>query len=148
LRPLLLNKNQYSAKKCLRGIYVLLVQVEKNVEVKVGALGTITFSKGLYAYVGSAQANMEKRIKRHLRNEKRKFWHIDYLLDDPKARILRVFFKEGNKTEECKTADCISEEGKPIASFGSSDCKCKTHLFHIRNYKFLKNTMKVFLIET
>lgn len=143
-----MTKNQYSAKKCFGGIYVLLVQVEESIKVKVGALGRIAFSKGLYAYVGSAQANMEKRIKRHLRTEKRKFWHIDYLLDDSKVRILEVFFKEGNKTEECKTAECLSEEGEPITSFGSSDCKCKSHLFHVRNHKFLKDAMKVFPIET
>ena len=143
-----MTKNQYSVKKCNGGIYILLVQVEESIKVKVGALGRIAFSKGLYAYVGSAQVKMEKRIKRHLRNEKRKFWHIDYLLGDPKARILKVFFKEGNKTKECKTAECLSEKGEPIASFGSSDCKCKSHLFHVSDTKFLKDTMKVFPIET
>jgi Uri superfamily endonuclease len=134
--------------KSFEGIYVLVIQVGEDIEAKVGALGRTAFTKGLYAYVGSAQINMEQRIKRHLRSKKRRFWHIDYLLDNPKAKIIKVFFKEGDKTEECKTASYLSEKGEVIASFGCSDCKCKSHLFHIKNFRFLLETMRVFSVET
>ena len=128
----------------LKGIYVLIIQVNKPITVNVGAIGNITFKKGLYAYVGSAQTNLEKRIKRHLRKEKRKFWHIDYLLDNEATKIVKVFVKEANKTEECKTAKSLGEKNKAISDFGCSDCTCKSHLFQIRDYSFLQKTMQAF----
>jgi len=63
----------------VKGVYVLVVSVDKDVNVNIGALGSIGFEKGLYAYVGSAQNGLEKRIERHRRRAKRKFWHIDYI---------------------------------------------------------------------
>jgi Uri superfamily endonuclease len=135
-------------KKSGRGIYVLIIQVGKDISVDVGALGKTAFTEGLYAYVGSAQTNMEQRVKRHLRSEKRKFWHIDYLLDNPAAKIVKVFFKEADKAEECKTANVIGERSNPIAGFGCSDCNCKSHLFHVENYRFIQETMQVFPKET
>ena len=62
-----------------KGIYILVVSVSKDINVNVGALGSVNFEKDLYACVGSAQNNLEKRIERHLRKTKQKFWHIDYL---------------------------------------------------------------------
>ena len=69
-----------------------------DAEVRVGALGTLHFARGLYAYVGSAQNGLEKRIERHFRKEKLRFWHVDYLLANPASRIVAVFFKEAPKT--------------------------------------------------
>ena len=82
----------------LKGIYVLIIQVSNDVAVHVGALGKLTFTKGLYAYVGSAQVNLEKRVGRHLGKEKRKFWHIDYLLGNNAAKVLGVFHKQADKS--------------------------------------------------
>jgi Uri superfamily endonuclease len=127
----------------LKGIYVLIIQVSEDIDVDVGAIGNIAFKKGLYAYVGSAQTNLEKRIRRHFRKDKRKFWHVDYLLDNEAAKIVKVFFKNANKPEECETATVIGESAEPIIGFGCSDCNCKSHLFHIRDYRFLQETMRV-----
>ncbi len=126
----------------LKGIYILIIQVDKNINVNIGALGKIPFTKGLYAYVGSAQTNLEQRVKRHFRSEKRLFWHIDYLLANDAAKIIKVLYNEADKTEECKTAKALSEENKPIAGFGCSDCHCKSHLHHIKNCKLLQKTMQ------
>ncbi len=141
-------KSHGNVKKGFKCIYILIIQVSSDINVNIGAVGERAFAKGLYAYVGSAQTNMEQRVKRHLRIKKRKFWHIDYLLYNAAAKIIKVFFKEGNKTEECKTAKSLSEKSKPIDGFGCSDCKCKSHLFYIEDYRFLKETMQVFAIET
>jgi Uri superfamily endonuclease len=115
----------------LKGVYILVVQVDKDTNVNVGALGRLAFKKGLYAYVGSAQNGLEHRIRRHLRKGKRKFWHIDYLLDDDAAKVVEVFLKQADKTEECMTAKVVGERGESIEGFGSSDCRCKSHLFRI-----------------
>jgi len=126
----------------VKGVYVLIIQVDKDVGVNVGALGNLWFEKGVYAYVGSAQTNLEKRINRHLRKNKRKFWHIDYLLDNDAARIAKVFFKEANKAEECKIAKVIGARGESMGGFGCSDCKCKSHLYQVKDYGFLRENMR------
>jgi Uri superfamily endonuclease len=106
-------------------------------------LGALTLNPGLYAYVGSAQTNLEQRIKRHLRKEKRFFWHIDYLLSSDAAKVVKVLYKDAGKTEECAVANALSEKGVPVDGFGCSDCDCRSHLFHIgADYGFLWALMK------
>lgn len=111
--------------------------------LNVGALGALTFNPGLYAYVGSAQTNLEQRIKRHLRKEKRLFWHIDYLLDSDAAEVVKVLYKDAGKTGECAVANALGEKGAPVDGFGCSDCDCRSHLFQIgADYGFLWASMK------
>ena len=132
----------------LKGVYVLIIQVDDDTDMDVGAIGKLTFPKGLYAYVGSAQNNLEKRVKRHLRKGKRRFWHVDYLLGNDAAKVVEVFQRQGDKTEECAIAKTIGERGKPMDSFGSSDCSCKSHLFRIEDCRFLRESMQVLDLKT
>ena len=122
----------------MKGIYILIIDIDKNLATKTGTLGRIEFTKGLYAYVGSAQNNLEKRVLRHLSKHKKIKWHIDYLFNNSHTRILKVFYKKANKTQECKTAKNINNFGSPINGFGSSDCKCKSHLFKIKNLSMIQ----------
>ncbi len=131
-----------------KGIYVLVLSVSKDIDVNVGALGCVNFEKGLYAYVGSAQNNLEKRIERHLRKTKQKFWHIDHLLDDAHVEVVKVFHKKAEKLEECKIAKNISEIGVPVKGFGSSDCKCESHLFKVDGCQFLREFMHETILPT
>jgi Uri superfamily endonuclease len=117
----------------MKGVYVLVISVSKDIRVKVGALGSVDLEKGLYAYVGSAQNNLEKRIKRHLRKVKRKFWHIDYLLENEFVSVVKVLYEEADKSEECRIASKLSENSIPVRGFGCSDCDCVSHLFKIEN---------------
>jgi Uri superfamily endonuclease len=126
----------------MKGIYVLIISVRRNVRIGIGALGIVTFEKGTYAYVGSAQNNMEKRLARHLRTAKKKFWHVDYLLTSSGSAIRRIFTCEAEKKEECRLADLLREKGLAVPGFGSSDCKCKSHLFKIKTYEFLRERMR------
>jgi Uri superfamily endonuclease len=126
----------------MKGIYVLIIAIDKNISVDAGVLGNLNFEKGLYAYVGSAQNNLEERVKRHLRTEKKKFWHIDYLLDNSPVKIVQVFFKRAGKPKECKIAKELAKKGFPIRGFGSSDCNCESHLFRIEEYEFLREHMR------
>ena len=116
--------------------------------MNVGAIGRLTFKKGLYAYVGSAQNNLEQRIKRNLRKGKRKFWHVDYLLDDEAAKVVEVFQQQADKAEECTIAGVIGERGEPVDGFGSSGCSCRSHLFRIGDYGFLQEFMRVLDVKT
>jgi Uri superfamily endonuclease len=132
----------------LKGVYVLIIQVDEDTGVNVGALGRLTFKKGLYAYVGSAQNNLEQRIKRHLRKGKRRFWHVDYLLSNEATEVVEVFYEQADKTEECAIAGVIGEKGEPIDGFGSSDCSCNSHLFRIEDCGFLQEFMRVLDVKT
>jgi Uri superfamily endonuclease len=117
----------------VKGIYALLLFLDTDLSIYVGALGKISFTRGAYVYVGSAQNNLEKRVARHMRKEKKLFWHIDYFLDSGAARILKVFYKRGGKAEECVLANEIAKRGDPIKGFGCSDCSCTSHLFHLNS---------------
>ncbi len=67
----------------MKGAYILLIVIEKEVNIEIGALGTIRFEKGHYCYVGSAvgPGGIEARVGRHLKKGKKLKWHIDYLLE-------------------------------------------------------------------
>ena len=145
----------------MKGVYCLVINVRKDLNINIGAFGKIRFKKGIYAYVGSAQNNLEKRVSRHLSRSskiskkflghkksqsdffvnKKKFWHIDYLLDNRFAKILKVYYKKAKKSEECKIAKKLSKTEIPIVNFGCSDCDCKSHLFKIKN---LRNILNIF----
>lgn len=97
-------------------------------------MGRIYFKKGNYIYIGSAKAYLKVRLRRHLRKDKKTYWHIDYLLNNKQAKISQIWAIQ--KSIECETTDVFNKE--PICEivkkgFGSSDCKCLTHLFCIKN---------------
>ena len=126
----------------MKGIYVLIIQINKTIHPKIGALGELTFTPGLYAYVGSAQNNLELRVKRHLRKEKRLFWHIDYLLNNEAAKIIDTYYRHGGKPKECHIANILAQNGEPITGFGCSGCRCRSHLFRAENFNFLRKYMQ------
>jgi Uri superfamily endonuclease len=132
----------------VKGIYVLIIRLGSDADVKVGKLGAVRFEKGLYAYVGSAQVALEKRIERHLRKEKHVFWHIDYLLNSPSAKILKVFVKGADKNEECAIAEKISLEGEAVEGFGCSDCLCRSHLHRVKSHDFLFRIMQEYSVAS
>lgn len=124
----------------LKGIYILAISIGKNKIVKIGALGKLFFKEGFYAYVGSAQKNLEKRLARHFRKTtKKKFWHIDFLLAEECVTVVKAFVKEAEKSEECKTAQSLGTLGFPIKDFGCSDCCCTSHLSMFSDYGALEN---------
>ncbi|MEM1565662.1 MAG: GIY-YIG nuclease family protein [Candidatus Bathyarchaeia archaeon] len=123
----------------LKGIYVLTVLVGRDKTVKIGSLGQVRFKAGFYAYVGSAQNNLEKRLKRHFGGvTRRRFWHIDYLLTEDHVNAVKAFFKEASKPEECLTAQELAKFGFPVDGFGCSDCKCRSHLFMFESQNLLE----------
>jgi Uri superfamily endonuclease len=111
----------------MKGSYVLVLQLSKEREIRVGKLGTLLFKKGYYVYIGSALNGLEHRLQRHLQKEKRLHWHIDYLL--AYASIVDIFFREGDTREECNIADSFASFLSSVPHFGCSDCSCGSHLF-------------------
>jgi Uri superfamily endonuclease len=127
----------------MKGIYVLIINVNQTICSRIGALGLLTFQAGQYAYVGSAQTNIESRVARHQKKEKPLFWHIDYLLSNEATKVLDIYYIDGPKTRECQVANLILlNAGNPIPAFGSSDCNCISHLFYAQDFQFLKQHMQ------
>ena len=112
----------------MKGCYILIIELKENITIQIGKIGNKLFKKGFYAYIGSALNGLEHRINRHLRKEKKIRWHIDYILQH--GKIIKIFYKENDKKEECSVAKKFDGELLSISNFGSSDCKCNSHLFH------------------
>jgi len=121
-----------------RGVYTLIIFLSKEAYLRIGKLGAQRFPKGYYAYTGSAlgtgASSLSHRVSRHLRKEKPKLWHIDFLLAHENAAVTAVIAAQTNKKLECKMNRCIKQEGKakvPVVGFGASDCRenCESHLF-------------------
>jgi Uri superfamily endonuclease len=113
------------------GCYQLKIKVRAAISLRVGALGNFILPPGRYIYTGSAMKNLEKRIARHRRPEKKLRWHIDYLLAEPAAQILQVISYPSKIKEECQYNQELLGQGAgvPIPGFGSSDCRqCAAHL--------------------
>jgi Uri superfamily endonuclease len=118
------------------GVYSLLIELKKNQKIKIGNLGKFEFPKGFYIYTGSAMNSLEKRIDRHLRKNKKKFWHIDYLLSNKNAQVISILKIKTKERIECKLNKEIFKNLKGkilIKKFGSSDCNCKSHLIYLGN---------------
>jgi Uri superfamily endonuclease len=124
----------------MKGSYILVAKLKESKRILVGKLGSINFKEGYYAYVGSGMKNLEKRIKRHLSAKKRTHWHIDYLLKS--ARIRAIWILESKERNECKIARKLSKKLSSVRGFGSSDCKCSSHLFFFNNYKGIEELIK------
>ena len=115
----------------MKGCYCLIIEVDETSEIKIGKkLGKIQFEKGFYVYVGSAMNSLESRLKRHLSEEKKMHWHIDYLLK--KAEIVDIIYNE-NKKVECELSQYLASKTEGIDDFGCSDCKCESHLYYFKN---------------
>ena len=106
--------------------------MDNQKKVKIGRkLGNIQFKKGHYVYVGSAMNSLESRIKRHLSDEKKLHWHVDYLLKN--AEITDVIYNESAQKIECELSRYISTKATGVKDFGCSDCDCESHLYYFKN---------------
>jgi sugar fermentation stimulation protein A len=111
-----------------RGSYLLILNLKRNQEIKVGKLGHVSFRKGFYIYVGSAMANLSKRMERHKRLRKKHHWHIDELR--AAAEVHSVLAIRASDRLECEIAEALSRVTEwSVLGFGSTDCSCETHLF-------------------
>ncbi len=99
--------------------------------IACGGLGRLSLRSGYYVYAGSAMGGLAARLARHRRSEKRLRWHIDYLLHDPGARLLASLPFPGRRRLECALARQVAVLAEEeIPRFGSSDCRCRSHLFY------------------
>jgi len=126
----------------MKGVYALVIHIEKDLTTTVGALGEVGFQRGIWTYVGSAtgtgSTSLENRIRRHFTDEKALHWHIDYLLKTS-AIPLRAIWAESDRAAECNLTRELNKSPLFVAGprgFGSSDCTrgCRTHLFRFTGF--------------
>ena len=115
------------------GTYILVLRLSRPADITVGQLGRFEFPAGWYAYAGSAQGpgGLGARLSRHLRSQKVLHWHIDHLRTA--AEPVAIWHVHGAAKRECAWADSLSRllgASLPVPRFGSSDCRCPTHLVH------------------
>jgi len=120
----------------VKGSYLLLVTLATGKDILTGKLGYIHFPKATYAYVGSAMNGFEARLAHHLKGKKKPHWHIDYLLNE--ADVLEILLYPSKQREECILAQALATGFESIPGFGSSDCRCKSHLYFGDNEHSMK----------
>ncbi len=114
------------------GTYVLLLHLPARRVLRVGALGPVTFSRGHYAYVGSARGpgGLRGRLQHHLRRGETPHWHVDYFR--AVAAVRRVWFRVGEEDLEhawSKVLGALPGATVPARRLGATDCRCPAHLF-------------------
>ncbi len=144
---LILHDQQSVLDSSTKGAYILALNVAEDAIVTVGKLGAVAFPAGVYAYVGSALGSAGfQRIRRHINvfaghNTKYK-WHIDHLSDI--ATLCRIYAFVTDERIECDLASRLSASPAFTATprFGSSDCKCDSHLFRANDIRHLETEIE------
>lgn len=136
------------------GVYIMIMHLGEDKDIEIGSKGLMHFRAGYYMYVGSAKANLTKRMERHTRKRKKMHWHLDYfrshcdmiagvpirtsgyplemwgMIHEPYPSIPSMPNPYNETSVECALADAISAIAEwSVPQFGSSDCYCESHLF-------------------
>ncbi|HYA22015.1 MAG TPA: DUF123 domain-containing protein [Thermoproteota archaeon] len=96
----------------------------------------MAFHPGLYLYVGSARGpgGLRARVARHLRRDKVRKWHIDYLTASSSFNLIGVFMGMSKKWMESALVTELIKEGMDqiIPRFGNTDdSKTESHLLAV-----------------
>ena len=127
----------------MKGTYCLIISMKKSEKLQIGHLyEDYKFMKGYYVYIGSAMNSLGARINRHMSDDKKMHWHIDYLLKTPNSSLRDVLFNISEKKIECDLAFEIAKDGEEIPKFGCSDCRCKSHLIYFERKRDALNAIK------
>jgi sugar fermentation stimulation protein A len=121
----------------VKGSYCIAAFLPEDSDIEIAKLGTFSFPRGMYVYTGSALSSLESRIGRHIGKEKKMKWHIDFFLEE--AEALGFIPIVSTEREECSVNSKFLEKGNVLAKgFGSSDCKCPSHLVYLGDQPHLE----------
>ncbi len=141
------NKEATSTK---HGTYALVYFCSAPFQAVAGKLGPVFLSSGYWIYVGSAfgPGGLRSRLSHHLKPSRRPHWHLDYVKST--LRPVEIWTTTDPVKREHDWATLFSAlkgASRPIAGFGSTDCKCRSHLIHMTRppgiYRFEKQALRV-----
>lgn len=110
------------------GAYLLWIRLDYP--LKLTRRFGVTVGPGVFLYAGSAYGpgGIRARCSRHLKDDKNRRWHVDWLTTA--AAYIDVLAFPGKS--ECQLVSRLVTCGidqLPVPGFGSSDCKvCQSHL--------------------
>ncbi len=112
------------------GIYLIIASLDHSCRISTRSL-SFSLKPGFYFYCGSAINSLAPRINRHFKREKKRHWHIDFLLDEAEILAIAPYIVADNALEH-ELAKLLSETDgvSGIPGFGAGDCNCNTHLFY------------------
>ena len=134
----------------MKGAYLLIMEIKQTVTIQIKSLGSVSFAPGEWVYVGSGMGNgstsIENRLLRHFRDDKKIYWHIDYLLSAG-AMVTKALGIESQKHVECLLARTLSDHDNFLPGprgFGSSDCRkgCGTHIYHYQGKQPIGDSLR------
>lgn len=133
-----MNKIQQCIERCTKGSvgsYLLFLKLTEAITINIRGK-ELGLDAGYYIYAGSAfgTGGLASRLKRHLRKQKKVFWHIDRLTSSPYCYIEGIAVSI-NRKAECELSQSLNKlpETTPVFGFGNSDCKqhCPAHLYKL-----------------
>ena len=132
--------------QALPGTYALIFSSTRKRQITVGKIGTLRLQPGFYVYVGSAfgPGGLKARIRHHSRRAAHPHWHIDYL--SSALELKEIWYTCDPVHREHQWATIISNtrgSSAPLAGFGSSDCRCNTHLSFFKSKPGSKNIRRI-----
>ena len=119
----------------MKGAYLLIMEIKQTVTIQIKSLGSVSFAPGEWVYVGSGMGNgstsIENRLLRHFRDDKKIYWHIDYLRQAAQGK--EVWLTPGAERREQAWVDVIlAIPGAMVLveGFGASDSTQESHLIY------------------
>ncbi len=125
------------------GSYALVLRLPSHRKIVVGRLGLVEFPRGHYIYFGCALGGLQARVDRHLRSVKQLHWHADYLgAAVPWTQVWQL--ADGQRWECVWARSAAAGDGAelPAPGFGSSDCRCRSHLVRLNNGKEVRDLLR------
>ncbi|SHJ43524.1 Uri superfamily endonuclease [Malonomonas rubra DSM 5091] len=128
------------------GSYLLVLYLRRRTTIQVGQLGSCSFPRGWYFYAGSAfgPGGLKARLSHHLKPVNRYHWHIDYLRSCAELRMLWYVQAVNNEHHWSAALHNLPGGSYPLPGFGSSDCRCPSHLVHFssrQSQRLLRTTL-------
>ncbi len=112
------------------GAYLLLLHLPDGLLMPGGRHAGARLPAGWTLYAGSARGagGLRARVSRHLRRDKPKRWHADWITPEARSAFAMCFMDRG----ECDIVAALSSTGWfdfPVPGLGSSDCRaCVSHV--------------------
>jgi len=110
------------------GIYLVVMRLKRPADLRVRSGRIFKLAAGCYGYAGSARGGLAPRLARHLRTDKLRHWHVDFLL--ARASVSVIVCAVTTEKLECDFARRLAAGLAAVPGFGASDCGCPSHLFY------------------